>query len=452
VDELERLVVSASVMKVILQEVNSESSQKAMIDSGASVPLVPLQLAKLHVLVIIPHTDGRSIGTADQDGILPILYWVDLGGYIGLAAVSDKVSFIIVSVSQLQKRGLGVNFPIDECVCELYHQHGVLDIVQQCTQTLLYYVDIMSLMGPAGGHAVPYVATDLDVAMNSSALLGGWAGISLFSKGAGVHSIDPPRSSTKKKPTHDMTFRVWGFHRRMQHVSLCRLSQMIKDGLIIDTGVQAWEIDLVNAQQDCYACALAKWKRLSVKPCSGLHPLVIGSVWSMDYSGPDATKAIGGFTGRFTFLELSVDYGVVFLVKSKMEAFASVVKINLLCRKYGYQFVKLRVDQGSVENSELFLQQCAAINSVGTRGIEVFPANVEMQNQNPVERGVQTADNMIATVMVDQDLLGACFWGWASIAVWRALNAVTNSLCPMSTPLFEFEGKFTNAAKMFKNP
>ena len=135
-----------------------------------------------------------------------------------------------------------------------------------------------------------------------------------------------------------------------------------------------------------------------------------------------------------------------------MEAFACVVKINLLCRKYGYQIVKLRVDQRSVENSELFLQQCAAINSVGTRGIEVFPANVEMQNQNPVERGVQTADNMIAAVMVNQDRLGACFWGWASIAVLRALNAVTNSLCPMSTPLFEFEGKVTNAAKMFKNP
>jgi hypothetical protein len=62
--------------------------------------------------------------------------------------------------------------------------------------------------------------------------------------------------------------------------------------------------------------------------------------------------------------------------------------INLLCRKYGCQFVKLLVDQGSVENSELFLQQCAAIYSIDTRGIEVFPANVEMQDQNPVERGV----------------------------------------------------------------
>jgi hypothetical protein len=142
----------------------------------------------------------------------------------------------------------------------------------------------------------------------------------------------------------------------------------------------------------------------------------MGSVWSMDYSEPYATKAIGVFTGRFTFLELSVDYVAVFLVKSKMEAFACVVKINLLCRKYGYQFVKLRVGQGSVGNSELYLQQCDAINSVGTRGIEVFPANVEIQNQNPVERGVQTADNMIAAVMVDQDLLGACFGGWASIA------------------------------------
>jgi hypothetical protein len=41
----------------------------------------------------------------------------------------------------------------------------------------------------------------------------------------------------------------------------------------------------------------------------------------MDYQGPYATKAIRGFNGKFTFVEWSVGYGVVFLVKSMSEAY-----------------------------------------------------------------------------------------------------------------------------------
>ena len=48
----------------------------------------------------------------------------------------------------------------------------------------------------------------------------------------------------------------------------------------------------------------------------------------MDYQGPYATKAIGEFNGKFTFVEWSVGYGVLFLVKFKSEAYSCVLKIN----------------------------------------------------------------------------------------------------------------------------
>ena len=77
----------------------------------------------------------------------------------------------------------------------------------------------------------------------------------------------------------------------------------------------------------------------------------------------------------------------------------------------------------------------------GTRGIEVEPANIECPGQNPVERHIQTLDNMEAAITIDQDLLGPEFWGLASLTVAKTLNHVTNRLCLHSTPISIFEGK-----------
>lgn len=53
-----------------------------MLDTGATVPLIPTSCAERLGLPIMPHTDGRRVGTADQDGTLEIQGWIDLGGYI----------------------------------------------------------------------------------------------------------------------------------------------------------------------------------------------------------------------------------------------------------------------------------------------------------------------------------------------------------------------------------
>ena len=68
--------------------------------------------------------------------------------------------------------------------------------------------------------------------------------------------INQSLCSIKRKPTYEMGHRVWLLHRRMKHVPLRKLSQMLKDNLLIDSGVEAWEVDIVDAHQDCVACAL----------------------------------------------------------------------------------------------------------------------------------------------------------------------------------------------------
>ena len=89
----------------------------------------------------------------------------------------------------------------------------------------------------------------------------------------------------------------------------------------------------------------------------------------------------------------------------------------------------LRVDIGAVENSNAFMASCHSINSdlgIGVKGLEINPANIEMPGQNPVERRIQTLDNIEAAITADQDLLGSEFWGLASLTVAKTLNHLSN--------------------------
>ena len=212
------------------------------------------------------------------------------------------------------------------------------------------------------------------------------------------------------------------------------------------------EILLVKMHQDCVSCMLAKTRAISATPSSGIRCNIIGSSWSMDYQGPYATPAIGGYTGRFLFVERSREYLVSFLVKAKSEAFVCVEKVHQQCRRFGHVMRELQTDMGKVENSEAFHHSCHSINSEhGQRGIEVNPVNINMQQQNVVEWYVQTHDNMFAAIMVDNDLLPASFWGLGMEAVTETMNNITNSLCKEgNTPAYYFEGHSLDLRYQFR--
>ena len=80
--ETNELVISAAVMDVVLAV--SENSQmildnwRAILDTCATVTLIPTNCAECLGLPIMPHTDGRRVGTADQHGNFTIQGWVEL--------------------------------------------------------------------------------------------------------------------------------------------------------------------------------------------------------------------------------------------------------------------------------------------------------------------------------------------------------------------------------------
>ena len=339
---------------------------QALVDSGANINLGPEWLAEAPGLGIVPHTDGRKIGTAKTDGEMIIIGWIFPGGYIGGIALVKDANYILVSVQLLQQHGMSVEFPRDTDICVLSTAFGTFTEITQCPDLKLYFVDLRKLID---GYMPMYIEQPDDVKFTKDVCVGGSVGYT-----TNVNIVQTP-ANRKQVPTQDMSFRVWRLHECTGHTDLTTLAHMAKYNLLGEIDVTMEEIVLVRDHQDCFACALSKWKRLSAAPSSGLRPTIVGKSWSLDFKGFFKTAAIGGFW---------------------------------TCRRFGYRMCELRVDMGTVENSEEFGKACHTINQdIGGAGVEVLPANVEMQQQNPVERHIQTAENMDAAIQVGQDLLGA---------------------------------------------
>ena len=108
----------------------------------------------------------------------------------------------------------------------------------------------------------------------------------------------------------------------------------------------------------------------------------------MDYTGPYATKEIGGFNGQVDFVCFLWLRSCFFLSNLKWMHF-NVYKINQMCRRSGDVMAEMSI--GIVENISEFLTQCHSIDvDRSMKGVEVIPVNVEMQQKNPVERYIQT--------------------------------------------------------------
>jgi len=236
---------------------------------------------------------------------------------------------------------------------------------------------------------------------------------------------------------------------RLLHTALRTILAIAMAGLLGELDVEPWEIALVRDHQDCYACALAKWNRLSAVPSSGLHQLIAGSEWTGNIEGIYVTKAIEGFCYNTAFVELITGYGCVFLLKLRTEMMTCIKQVARYCNKHGHRMVRLFVDAGTVENGQA-LQDGAGINGVNEQRVNIRPASPERQQANPVERRIQTLGNHIDVVMVDQDFLPNWFWGRCNIAVWYARNRMSNALCPLSTPIYFLEGRTTVVSRMFK--
>ena len=133
-------------MQCITNTALAHNCTVAMIDSGANVNVGPITLADELQLEIIPHPDKRGIGTAKSDGILTIIGWIFPSGYTGPIAILQEAAFTLLAVINLQRNGMGVDFPHGETSCHLYTEHSTFATLQRNQEQDLYFIDINKLM------------------------------------------------------------------------------------------------------------------------------------------------------------------------------------------------------------------------------------------------------------------------------------------------------------------
>ena len=119
----EQLVISACNRDIQARPTRAHQWFKAMCDMGANVNVGPVRLAKALGLPIIPHIDGRRIGTADSAGSLDIVGWIFPRGYTGPIALVMRAAWMLLSTVQMQQNGMGCHCPPERTIC----QHTVME-------------------------------------------------------------------------------------------------------------------------------------------------------------------------------------------------------------------------------------------------------------------------------------------------------------------------------------
>jgi hypothetical protein len=276
-----KLVISAVSLDIRERHRVLTDQFKAMVDQGANVNLGPVRLAKALGLEIVPHTDGRKIGTADSEGQMEIVGWIFPGGFIGAIALVGKAAYTLLSVTELQKNWMGVHCPPGRSLCTITVMEEDREVVYieivQSAPTNLYFVDLRKLLDD---YQPEYVQQPEDV-LGAGTVMGGCAGtlevteknndevsgemsrskhqpetaaptvqrVSSMGGRSVSHAMPKPKTVHQgapkkclKTPTLDVAFRVWSQHLRMNHVSLLTMSDMIHHNTLHNTICTSAEI------------------------------------------------------------------------------------------------------------------------------------------------------------------------------------------------------------------
>ena len=139
--------------------------------------------------------------------------------------------------------------------------------------------------------------------------------------------------------------KVLRLHARLNHRNFGSIASMIRNGVLLNIeaeGISARDVETLASHNDCYPCAIAKWKKQGHKIGSGIRPSRPGQSWSFDYQGPYDPATPDGCTGMITFICLATLYGMVFIVRHKTEAAECVRLVRLKCSQHGHSMESVR--------------------------------------------------------------------------------------------------------------
>jgi hypothetical protein len=111
---------------------------------------------------------------------------------------------------------------------------------------------------------------------------------------------------------------------------------------------------------------------------------------------------------------------------------------------HGHRVTKLRCDAGSTENA------AETVQFLREYDIDIDPAAVGEQQQNPVEREVQTANKGISALLIDQTAVGPTYWDYA-VESW-VMTANATAYDGGECPLTRVTGKTANISTTFLFP
>ena len=210
-------------------------------------------------------------------------------------------------------------------------------------------------------------------------------------------------------------------------------------------------VERVLSKLPCTACELAKRNRSAQASGSGIHSLIPGESVSIDYQGKISPASSRGHTGVFLAVDLAT--GHLFSRNTNSKSAEELIKflqtiIDFFKLNGSRQVKTFRCDRGSSELSSHvkdFLQ-------AQTPSIHIEPAGIDEQQQNPVERSVQTWIKGVGATLLDQYTLTSKNWDLASDAWIATRNITPNVNCPNSSPHTEITGNPTDIARHFRLP
>ena len=213
----------------------------------------------------------------------------------------------------------------------------------------------------------------------------------------------------------------------MGHSSRATMMESISKGAWtgINEDIPPKMIHAVMSRMHCTACALCKMHKLSSTNGEGMHGVLPGEELSVDYQGKVSPVSVRGFNGFYLFKDKFSGFRHAIMVKDKTAKtyLSAVDKVIKFYNSYGQKVEKIRCDAGSTENDSGVVE---FLNK--THFIKVNTVAVEHQNQNFVEREVQTLIRGVGCLLVvDQQALSSKWWCYAVESWVQTANARPNA-------------------------
>ena len=452
---------------VVPPQTDDSRMSQGVLDSGASISVTNPNTAAFYGLELIPWDTGPIKIQFGSGNIETSYHYVNLNNVFTHVAVIPSAPDTLISIFDLVLAGFEIRQKL--VGTGVYLNDELVFPGDICHRTRLFYMDIDKIVksdvlvpqlselsrqqrlqreAPATSvtEPKPAPAVKLKQIQSTKKKVLGHKATSSTNASISLASQEPPKLAVKSTSNqapktaaeHDrspieLTKEALWLHKRMGHPSGSIMAKCIKDLTWqgVNEKLTPGLVRRIMSKQPCTACALGKRNKLNKAYGSGIKPDNPGQVISIDYQGKISPVSVRGFTGWFIFKDICTGYRHGIMTKDKsaktfIEALSHVIDFY---NRHGHRVDKLRMDAGSTENSAAVTEFCNEHN------IELDPAAVDEEQQNPVEREVQTLTKGVSAMLLDQTALGPNWWcyavqSWISTANSTTYQFGANNKCP----------------------